>query len=378
MAPRNPTAGEMDEFSRRYLALADDIIRDVRSAMRQGKPPVEAVEIAWERNRVPAKLEKWTTDGVLFAIGAGGLSITSGGSVAREFVLSHVWNDARMSLSQQLHKLDGDMRTVIVNELRDSMSLGQAWTKTGRRLRNLDLTRGDVSSTIEELAVLGKRSQAFTATEAAEYRRVLRRAQRQVDALAPGAAPTTYLKRSYQRVITAAEKGATKAIDKALVRAVKNKARYNAERVARTEIARAYGEGFITELHRDQDAIGYQSMLSADHPEVDVCDFHAEADLYGMGAGIYPKNQGPPYPYHPHCRCVLRTVYRGELRTGADFNPKAGSGYLRKQSAARRKKMLGVAGSKDFAQHPDNWAHDLKAYQGQEAKAPQIPPDIAR
>lgn len=32
------------------------------------------------------------------------------------------------------------------------------------------------------------------------------------------------------------------------------------------------------------------------------------ADNFGMGAGVYPIDQVPIYPDHPHCACTLRPI----------------------------------------------------------------------
>ena len=45
----------------------------------------------------------------------------------------------------------------------------------------------------------------------------------------------------------------------------------------------------------------------------DICDMYAKADMYGLGAGIYPKDKLPPLPVHPHCLCRYVEVIEGEV-----------------------------------------------------------------
>lgn len=78
---------------------------------------------------------------------------------------------------------------------------------------------------------------------------------------------------------------------------------YNALRLARTELTAAYGEGTIAAA-KSSPAIGnVRWVLSASHPRPDICDAHASG---GNGRGVYPADDCPPYPAHPHCLCTLQ------------------------------------------------------------------------
>lgn len=57
---------------------------------------------------------------------------------------------------------------------------------------------------------------------------------------------------------------------------------YEALRLARTEYSMAYQEGTYSRVRMSPASIGIQWMLSDAHPEPDICDDLAEADLYGM------------------------------------------------------------------------------------------------
>ena len=125
-------------------------------------------------------------------------------------------------------------------------------------------------------------------------------------------------------------------------------------------------------LEQDEDAIGWKSNLSARHPAPDICDFHAGADLYGWGAGVYPKTQGPPYPYHPHCTCNKTIVYRLKKDKPAKFNEKGAVRFVKKNRRIHRE-LFGVSGSEQIENNPSEWARHLNNYNGQQDISSQLP-----
>lgn len=86
-----------------------------------------------------------------------------------------------------------------------------------------------------------------------------------------------------------------------------NNARSKFNRVLRTEINRAHGETYKETLRHDPNFYGLKFMLSPRHPKVDICDEHAEADLYGLGAGVYPID-ACPWPAHPNTFSYIEGV----------------------------------------------------------------------
>lgn len=76
-------------------------------------------------------------------------------------------------------------------------------------------------------------------------------------------------------------------VDKAIDVAVQERARYFADRIARTEKARAYMDGVMYQYAHDPDCVAFKWKLSSRHPCDDICDMYARADLWGMGEGIF-------------------------------------------------------------------------------------------
>ena len=78
-------------------------------------------------------------------------------------------------------------------------------------------------------------------------------------------------------------------VDKAIDVATQEKARYFAERIARTEKARAYTDGVMYQYAHDPDCVAFKWKLSSRHSCDDICDLYARADLLGDGRGQFPK-----------------------------------------------------------------------------------------
>jgi len=133
-----------------------------------------------------------------------------------------------------------------------------------------------------------------TGMSAKKVRNQILRTQQQVESNIP-----KYIQEQLQGL---SPEGARKVID----RYVRKTMRYNAMRVARTEIQRAWRGSYVEMTKKLPFVQGIKWNLSASHPKTDICDDLALADV-GMGPGVYPK-EGVPYggqPAHPHCMCYL-------------------------------------------------------------------------
>lgn len=182
------------------------------------------------------------------------------------------------------------------------------------------------------------------------------------------------LRTSYMELARALESSGQKGLDRAIRVATEEKARYYANRIARTEAARAWGGAFRDRIDTDPRVVGIRSRLSSSHKIFDICDFHATADMYGMGPGIYPKDRAPAYPYHSHCTCLLSPVYRKRPSEpppragGPDLA--AGARALRGMTEAERRKLLTIPGAKAFQVDPSRWSQNLRMWnESQKANA---------
>lgn len=88
---------------------------------------------------------------------------------------------------------------------------------------------------------------------------------------------------------------------------------YQAERLFRTELIRAHGEAYMNMAFETEGVRGVRFMLSPSHPCHDICDTHASADLYGLGAGVYPTRESCPWPAHPNTFSYVVAVFDDEV-----------------------------------------------------------------
>lgn len=69
-----------------------------------------------------------------------------------------------------------------------------------------------------------------------------------------------------------------------------------------------YGETMGAIAKGDPTVIGERWVLSSSHAGIDDCDRKANADVFGMGKGVYRVGQFPAYPSHVGCLCSIELV----------------------------------------------------------------------
>ena len=194
-----------------------------------------------------------------------------------------------------------------------------------------------------------------------EMRAILRPIRREVEKRS-----TPGMRAAYTQLLDAVERQNDAAIDKAITVATQERTRYYAERIARTEMHRAYIDGFVARWDDNPDCIAYRWKLSSRHPCFDICDLYAKANLYGMGAGVFPKDKVLLLPAHPHCMCRLKPVIRGMLdnETPVERIEEGGREYLATLNLHQRRQLLGGYGEKDVAAGL-SWTAKARGYSGE-------------
>lgn len=122
-------------------------------------------------------------------------------------------------------------------------------------------------------------------------------------------------------------------LEQGLLRAVNNPYEV-ARRLMRTELNRAHGEAYRAGLRISPDVAGERFMLSPSHPRPDQCDFHAAANLHGLGAGVYPVGASP-WPAHPNTLSFLVVVFTDEVSEADQAGQSDGADWLRAQPFER-------------------------------------------
>lgn len=82
---------------------------------------------------------------------------------------------------------------------------------------------------------------------------------------------------------------------------------YESLRLARTEMATAFGEGVKNSAELNPSNQGIRWSLSNAGVACSVCEDHANHDS-GLGKGVYRLHELPQYPAHPNCLCTLSEV----------------------------------------------------------------------
>ena len=281
--------------------------------------------------------------------------------------LAGKWDESGMTLSEKLHGVGVKMRGAIVSTLQEQMRRNKTWTEAARALydgygddsQNVYnggkdiISRQDLPKYLQKVRLAtGNDLQAL-----AEQRQAIDKINR----LGRNGAPNKALQAAYNELMEAVQKGNEKAVEVA----INEQSRYVAERITRTEMARAWADGFIAKMKKDADIVAVKFKLSSRHPVFDICDMYAKADMYGLGAGIYPKDKLPPLPVHPHCLCRYVEVIEGEvdMQQQRDQVREAGDKWLNSLSESRRAQVLGRKGLKAWETGED-WQGYMHGYDG--------------
>jgi len=90
-------------------------------------------------------------------------------------------------------------------------------------------------------------------------------------------------------------------LEKRLKVAFFERVRYFAERIARTELHKAYAEREASILLDDEEIEYVQVRRSRTGKDPCICSLITGRDQYGLGTGVYPKAVAPNPPFHPFC-----------------------------------------------------------------------------
>ena len=303
-------------FSRKYRKKAKQVEPLIQKYLDEGMTPAQAVDKALKETDFKAYMTKAVKDAMLSSAVIGAGSYTAGKSTP----LNEAWNPSGMTLSEKLHGTSKAMRSNIINTIKEQLKQGAHAMKSARALYDGYNTTDNVvrkqmlPKYLQDVVNFSRRSD-LGKNDVIALQKLVRKARRMVDRLAQNGAPNRALKTSYKELLDAVESCSDKALKRAIRTAVEEKSRYVAERIARTESARAWYQGFLKDTMDDPDVVAYRWVESTRHPTEDICDEYAKVDAYGLGPGIFPKDKAPELPAHPHCLCHYEKVYASEINT---------------------------------------------------------------
>lgn len=364
------------EFAENYGNKGREVAETAERLLAEGMEPDEAVREAFRLCGV----EKWLADNVntiLLQTAQSALSEEAVSLVTAEELLRSLaapWDGSGMTLSEKLHGTAEDMRKRITDTVKEQMRRNQNIRQiaaalydgyhAGRVVRQQALPEY-----VQQLMALYRKSKGnLSVREYEDIMKKLRSVLRQHDRLMRDEAAYNHFRTSVGELVTAILEKNDKAVHNALWAASQEKSRYAAERIARTEVARAYYDAFMAQYESDDAVTAFRWRKSSRHPVFDICDLYAEADLYGLGKGVFPKDKAPGLPAHPHCLCHYSPVYASELegKTEKDNVQAGGAKYIRSLTKSQRETLLGVRGAAayqidgDWRKHARGWLSGVK------------------
>jgi hypothetical protein len=300
----------VSEITHAYTALSKNVIADLKDRLEDAAPADVAgiVQSVWEDWDVPGEYRDMLLTGALKATEIS-VKVDSGIAFKKFYANSVTLDDVKLS-----SKINDVMRTKdIETSIRDAVQNEINIKQIAVNLVDKKLSSAELPNYIKDLLTASRQAAELTGdTKAyAVYRRALSRATRQIESLKDSES-TSKLARAYRDIAELSESASSKVVEKTIERAIMQKARANALRLAHTETARAYGNGRLYDIQNDEDAVGVKVELSGEHEGYCICDFFVETDMYGMGEGVYPIDEVPEYPFHCFCQCELSSVYKGD------------------------------------------------------------------
>lgn len=378
---RDPTRMQeiLAQYQRQYKEFTGPVIDLVKKYLEGGMDVDKAIQRALSESGLISK-NKDSLIGALLASVADGAGVAlkdiPDPAKVQKTLFSAAWAPDKMNLSKRLHGASAEMRQTIVDTISTAMRLGKSWVGMARDLYD-GYNAGRIINPVElpdyldNLVRQARRVLAGDTAAMKSYQAAIRQAQAQISKVASGGAPTKALKAAYSQLLDATQSMSAEALDNAVRVAIEEKTRYIADRIARTEISAAWGDGFLAKHKTDPDVVAFRWRLNSRHPRYDICDLHASVNLYGLGPGVYPKNAYLRRPAHPHCMCPIEPVYVGEIDADPDkegrklkaakFDSKAMDEFLDSLPRHQQLQLLGVDGLKmwerggDWHKHLKNW-----------------------
>ena len=356
---------QLKAFSKRYGFQGQMMKARIEILIKQGKSPEEAIRQVFKEYGV----EEWLQANVSSVI-VGTAQDALGQEMARDLpaaalleALSNPWDGSGLTLSEKIHGASNTMLNDVISTLREQIRRNKTVKDTAQALydgyKSGHVVREQqLPQYLDELTRWTRRSREnLSQEELKDLQRSIRKVRYQADDLVDDRSTYNHFRTSLRELMDKLEHGSEKAAQRALQNAIQEKSRYVAERIARTEGARARYDAFMAQAGEDEDVVAYKWKLGSRHPAEDICDMYANADLYGLGKGVFPKDKVIPQPAHPHCLCHYAPVYWGEIdeKKRSDNVEGRGNAWLKRQPLHIRQAILGVKGEQEWRVGRAGW-----------------------
>ncbi len=356
---------QLEAFSKRYGTQGYLMKARIEILMKQGRSPEDAVRQVFREFGVEDWLQVNVAQVIVGtaqdALGKEAASTLSTAAILE--ALSNPWDGSGLTLSEKIHGASNVMLNDVISTLREQIRRNKTVKDTAQALydgyKSGHVVREQqLPQYLDELTRWTRRSREnLSQEELKDLQRSIRKVRYQADDLVDDRSTYNHFRTSLRELMDKLEHGSEKAAQRALQNAIQEKSRYVAERIARTEGARARYDAFMAQAGEDEDVVAYKWKLGSRHPAEDICDMYANADLYGLGKGVFPKDKVIPQPAHPHCLCHYAPVYWGEIdeKKRSDNVEGRGNAWLKRQPLHIRQAILGVKGEQEWRVGRAGW-----------------------
>lgn len=356
---------QLEAFSKRYGTQGYLMKARIEILMKQGRSPEDAVRQVFREFGVEDWLQVNVAQVIVGtaqdALGKEAASTLSTAAILE--ALSNPCDGSGLTLSEKIHGASNVMLNDVISTLREQIRRNKTVKDTAQALydgyKSGHVVREQqLPQYLDELTRWTRRSREnLSQEELKDLQRSIRKVRYQADDLVDDRSTYNHFRTSLRELMDKLEHGSEKAAQRALQNAIQEKSRYVAERIARTEGARARYDAFMAQAGEDEDVVAYKWKLGSRHPAEDICDMYANADLYGLGKGVFPKDKVIPQPAHPHCLCHYAPVYWGEIdeKKRSDNVEGRGNAWLKRQPLHIRQAILGVKGEQEWRVGRAGW-----------------------
>lgn len=341
----------------------DSFEKEVKVQLSLGLTPREAVRNAYAKYPV-MDMMKATLQAELvntFMAGYGDNVPYSAKSISQ--AMSESWASDDLTLSKRLYRRSSTIRNEVADTIKQALKTNKTVKGLAKSIfdgygKGVIIPEASIPKFLSKLSDINISGEATPEAKRKE-RELLRSVKGKIARL-----DTPYVRAAYNEVAAAVEDGNEIRLQKAIYSATQEKARYHAERIARTENARAYADGQMNRFLDDEDIVAFQWKLSSRHPRYDICDFYANADLYGLGKGVYPKDKFPRLPAHPHCMCHIKPMTELDIDVNKRHNnlEQAGLEYIKSLSKKHQEVLLGVNGREQVLTGKETWQNIARGW----------------
>lgn len=330
----------------------------LKELLEEGYPIEEAVQKAYQEFPVMESAQEEIKD-LLASEAISGYGASLPTAIVTNALVNMPWAPDGLILSERTTKGNKAILQIVKQVLIEQRRKGASYKKAALSLFDGYKKGGIIpKQEIPEFMTKLYKLSAGEGYRDASYRAELRRIQSQLNRM-----NTPSLRVAYHQLVKAIDTRNDEALQKAIYTATQERTRYFAERIARTELRRAYIDGFLARYDNDPTVVAYKWRMSGAHPVFDICDVYANADLYGLGKGIYPKDKVPLLPVHPHCMCYLMPVRDLKGKAIIDKVEQGGREYINGLPLRKRRQLLGIHGEK-AVNAGESWTAKAYGYSG--------------